>query len=928
MTSTSPPNSYGSTASETDRSFNRAVEHFLNLVSDAFAMVDAEGRVIRANIAYRRLTGPAGGAHDASIISFVDADRREAVREALKTMSEATPTRALQMRMRIGNQLKLIDAELSWLGESGFIGFVGHDVTREDTLERERLETATARDAVEQVGEIGHWRATRDFKLQCSPGTSRILGLDPTAPPLVLTDFVEMIEAADRNEAVAAARDAVDKCRPLKTMLRIKRPDGATRVLRVSGSPSIDARGQIEAMHGVVVDKTDSHAALNAAMNADSTVRRFVEAAPMSVAMFDRDMRLLMASQDWVAERGVPAEDLLGRSMYDIMPWLPEKWRTVHRQVLRGETLRHERDPYDSGDGRGQGWMKWTCAPWRDANGDIGGLISIHEDVTEIVRAQHEVEASKERMAFGMSMTRMMIWEVDFDAREVYLEGDWTDFFPERPTYDLLTGGETWIHPGDREMFANRWRAHMAGGPPFTAEYRVTLADGRDIWHSASIRVLKTAKGSPARAFAMIQDITARKQVEAKAMEAEQRALVAGAAKSDFLSNMSHEIRTPLNGVLAVSEVLARTTLDEKQSEMVRLITTSGRTLLRVMDDLLEFSRLEGDDIQFDVRPFELEETVRQACETAKVRAEAKDLKFDSFISAGVDGVFRGDAVRIGQVLGNLLNNAVKFTDSGEISVSASVEESDDGQAILHFSVTDTGVGFAPEVAQRIFERFEQADISTSRRYGGLGLGLSIVKRLVDLMSGTVTARSAEGQGSTFEVTIPLTRDRIAALGPLAAVDIEDFDAETMIENLRLLVAEDNPMNRRVVELLLAGSGMEIHFAENGKEAVAKFAERTYDLVLMDLQMPIMGGLAATRAIREWERANDRGHTPILAVSANATTDHVEEAKEAGADDHVAKPIVREVLFEAIARYARPSARKISTLDDITFDLDDLDVAI
>ncbi len=279
-------------------------------------------------------------------------------------------------------------------------------------------------------------------------------------------------------------------------------------------------------------------------------------------------------------------------------------------------------------------------------------------------------------------------------------------------------------------------------------------------------------------------------------------------------------------------------------------------------------------------------------------------------------------------MLGNLLNNAVKFTDAGEISVSASVEESDDGQALLHFSVADTGVGFAPEVAQRIFERFEQADISTSRRYGGLGLGLSIVKRLVDLMAGTVIARSAEGEGSTFEVTIPLTRDRIAALGPLSAVAIEDFDAETTIENLRLLVAEDNPMNRRVVELLLAGSGMDIHFAENGREAVAKFAERTYDLVLMDLQMPIMGGLAATRAIREWERANNRGHTPILAVSANATTDHVEEAKEAGADDHVAKPIVREVLFEAIARFAKPSTRRATSLDDLTFDLDDLDIAI
>jgi CheY-like chemotaxis protein len=392
---------------------------------------------------------------------------------------------------------------------------------------------------------------------------------------------------------------------------------------------------------------------------------------------------------------------------------------------------------------------------------------------------------------------------------------------------------------------------------------------------------------------------------------------------------MSHEIRTPLNGVLAVSEVLARTPLDERQGEMVRLISTSGRTLLRVMDDLVEFSRLEGDEIQFDIRPFELEEALRNTCEAARTRAEAKGLRFDTFISASCDGVFRGDPVRVGQVLGNLLNNAVKFTEQGHISVSASVEELSEGKTQLRLSVTDSGVGFAPEMAERIFERFEQADISTSRRYGGLGLGLSIVKRLVEMMSGAVKASSKEGEGSTFEVTIPISRDRIAALGAITAVAVEDFDTETAIENLRLLVAEDNPMNRRVVELLLAQSGVHITFAENGKEAVEKFSAGKFDLVLMDLQMPIMGGLVAMRAIRAWEREHSRTPTPMLAVSANATDEHVAEAKEAGADDHVAKPIVRETLFEAIARHARASGSDGRTqLDDGDFDLDDFDIAV
>ncbi len=928
MTSAPLPMGSASPPEVIERCFASATEHFLNAVSEAFALIDQDGRVVRANIAYRRLTGPAGGAHDASIIAYVEQERREAVRESLRTLGEKTPMRNMQLRFRIGHETRLIDAELSWLGPEGLISFVGRDVTRQDLLERERQETSAARDAVEQVGDIGHWRAGRDFKLQCTLGASRILGLDPAAPPLVMTDLVEMIHPEDRPAAVDAAREAFDKRKPIKHTFRVRRADGTTRLIRVAGAPSIDARGQVEAMHGVIVDKTDGHTALQAALNADTTVRRFVSAAPMPICMCDKDLRVLLASQSWVDEQKLSEEEVLGRSFYDLLPWIPEKWRAVHRQVVRGESLSHDRDPFVDGNGR-NGWLKWSAAPWRDGSGEIGGVVIMHEDVTAFVQAQHEIESSKERLSFGMSITQMMIWELDFEMRETYLEGDWKHFFPQKPTFDSLTGGDAFIHAADREMMGNKWRTHLAGGPPYTAEYRAVFPDGREVWHAASIRILKTVKGSPARAFAVIQDITARKNIELKAMEAEQRALVAAAAKSDFLSNMSHEIRTPLNGVLAVSEVLARTPLDERQGEMVRLISTSGRTLLRVMDDLVEFSRLEGDEIQFDVRPFELEEALRNTCEAARTRAEAKGLRFETFISASCDGVFRGDPVRIGQVLGNLLNNAVKFTEQGNISVSAGVEEIGEGKTQLRLVVTDSGVGFAPEMAERIFERFEQADISTSRRFGGLGLGLSIVKRLVEMMHGTVKAVSKEGEGSSFEVLCPISRDRIAALGAITAVAVEDFDTETAIDNLRLLVAEDNPMNRRVVELLLAQSGVHITFAENGKEAVEKFSTMRFDLVLMDLQMPIMGGLAAMRAIRAWEKEQGRVPTPMLAVSANATDEHVTEAKEAGADDHVAKPIVRETLFEAIARHARPAAAEgPAPLDDGDFDLDEFDIAV
>jgi len=922
MTQSSPPQ----TLDEAGAPLRKAVEHCLNTIEESFAVIDREGRVWRANIAYRRLTGPAGGAHDASILSFVHDDHREAARQALARLDAGNPIRTIKLLFRIGRDVRLVDTTLTWLGEEGLISFVGRDVTQHEILERERKETTDGRQALEQACEIGHWRISRDLKVICSAGAAQLLGTDPSGPALLLADLGDMVVEEDREAVSSAVRAAYEGRRGLRLDFRFRRPDGRVRQLRVVGSPAYNAFGQIEAMHGVVSDLTSAREAILSTLNERTTVSRVFDSVPVSSVLCDREMRILFANARFISGVGLAPEDIIGRGLYEVAPWVPEKWRRLHKLALRGEAHQTDRDAYEGPRGD-QRFARWSCSPWMDG-GAVGGVIISGEDITETVQAQHGAEVSKERMAFGLSMTSTMIWELDFERREVMIEGDWKQFFANPPTFDTLSGEGNGIHPNDRDMLATKWRSHLSGGPPYTAEYRVQPEDGPLAWHSVTVRILRTVKGSPARAIAVIQDITERKAIEQKALDAEQRALVASAAKSDFLSNMSHEIRTPLNGVLAVSEMLARSDLDDRQAEMVRLITTSGRTLLRVMDDLVEFSRLEADKIEFEVRPFELEDALRSACESASTRAEAKGLVFTTFLSASLDGVFRGDPSRVGQVVGNLLNNAVKFTEKGSVSLSASVDDSGP-RSVVKITVSDTGVGFSPEFAARIFDRFEKADLSTSRKFGGLGLGLSIVKRLVDLMGGTISAKSEEGVGSTFEVELPLPRDRIAALGAIQAVAVEDFDAETKIDNIRMLVAEDNPMNRRVVELLLAQSGVQITFAENGREAVDKFMAGSFDLVLMDLQMPIMGGLAAMQAIREWEKETGRVRTPMLAVSANATDDHVHEAKEAGADDHVARPIVRETLFEAIARYARPQdGQPARPSADDEFDLDDLDIAI
>lgn len=919
---------HGDTSGEGDleRSFSAALDHLLNNVTEAFALIDSDGRVRRANVAFRRLTGPAGGASDAGLQQYIAEDQRNAFAEALSTLGPCSPQRVLSQEFRIGRETRTIEAVLNWLGDGKYIAWVGRDVTEERYREQERREADAKNAATERTGGIGYWRIPVGLKPELSAGAHRVLGLDPKSPSPSLTEFLEMVCDADRERVRTAAHEALDKCKPFVGTFQFRRSDGNVRKLCLSGSFTLGVRGEVAAVHGVIIDRTNEANALRDVLNTSSMVSRFIEASPLPMAVCDAAMNVLMISPAFAEYHNLSAKEAAGANFYELLPWLPDRWRAAHKRALGGETVRNDAERFERKDGA-TAWAKWVVTPWRNAKGAVCGIIIMREDITQTMDSQQSVEESKERMQLGMSLASIMILELDFERREIALEGEWRNLFPERPTYDALTGAVDWIHEADRGTMAEDWRTHLAGGPPYKSEYRVKMPSGNELWHSANVHIMRGGNGSPERAIAVIVDITERKLAERRALEAEQKAIAAGAAKSDFLANMSHEVRTPLNGVLAVSEMLARTQLNEKQAEMVRLITGSGETLLRVMDDLVEFSRLEARQIEFEVRPFEPEEVIRSACVTARAQAEAKGLAFESFISASIDGVFRGDPVRIGQALSNLLANAVKFTDKGRISVNASVSERDNA-TFLQLVVEDTGIGFSKAVAERLFEGFEQADASNSRKYGGLGIGLTLVKRLVEGMKGDVTATSEEGVGSRFEIVLPLARDRISALGKFNTVEVEGFEAETELGAIRLLVAEDNPMNRRVVELLMAQSGVEITFAENGKEAVDTFCNGAFDIVLMDLQMPVMGGLQATREIRKWEAAQGRKPTPIVALSANATDDHVAEAKDAGADDHVAKPIVREVLFETIARYSSDKTRAAAPEDDSEFDLDDFDLEV
>ena len=453
------------------------------------------------------------------------------------------------------------------------------------------------------------------------------------------------------------------------------------------------------------------------------------------------------------------------------------------------------------------------------------------------------------------------------------------------------------IHPDDAQPSRGRMAEIGEAGEISGFINRYRHADG-------TYRHLEwRARRVGAFVFGVARDVTERLAAEAEVNAARAAAEAANRAKSDFLANMSHEIRTPLNGVIGVTAALARTPLSESQREMVGLIERSGETLERLVSDVLDVSKIEAGKLEIEAAPFDLESELDGVADVYRLRAHEKGLGFELRRQPMAQGVFLGDAVRLRQVLGNLLSNAVKFTQSGHVAVDVEVV-ADDGEAPgqrLRVSVSDTGVGFPEAFARELFDRFAQADGAITRRFGGTGLGLAICRSLVAMMGGQITAESRPGEGSRFTFELPLA--------PVEGVADEGVAAEpapVRLEGRRVLLAEDHPINQRVVELILAPFGVDLTIAPDGAAALSILEGERFDLILMDMQMPGVDGLAATRTLRAREAAGATPPTPVLMLSANAMREHREAARAAGADAHLAKPVTAEALVSAIAELLEP----------------------
>ncbi|MDR1870355.1 MAG: PAS domain-containing protein [Deltaproteobacteria bacterium] len=562
----------------------------------------------------------------------------------------------------------------------------------------------------------------------------------------------------------------------------------------------------------------------------------------------------------------------------------------------------------------------------RDENGEAHRLIGVMIDVSHQKRIEQSLAENNEQLALIFNAARIGAWDWDvangtIKFNDVYL--DMLGYTPEEIT-GTIEEWESFVHPDELEATnAALERALSGEDSMYASEIRMRHKDGHYVWTYDFGRVVTwDEQGNALRMVGGHFDFDDRKKMEMEffSMQEHERDLrlsrdlaeESARAKSEFLANMSHEIRTPMNAIIGLTHLVLETELNEQQVDYIHRTEMAAQALLRIINDILDFSKIEAGKLEMEETSFQLTDVLNGTVDVLEVTAVSKGLDFTLSLDPKAPVHLLGDPVRLGQILNNLSSNAIKFTANGGVKVEVSVEERSQDNALLLFKVTDSGIGLSPEQIKGLFTPFTQADTSTTRKYGGTGLGLTISKRLVEMMDGRIWCESEVGKGSVFSFTARLkidqkgqeSLDKTKAVGAVMIAD--NLKA---IRGAKILLTEDNEVNQLVASRILGKAGFEVKIANNGVEAVNMIQAETFDLVLMDIQMPEMDGLTATRTIRSMAGFES---IPIVAMTAHAMSGDRELSLAAGMNDHISKPINLPELYQALLKWVPAKATTIS----------------
>lgn len=527
--------------------------------------------------------------------------------------------------------------------------------------------------------------------------------------------------------------------------------------------------------------------------------------------------------------------------------------------------------------------------------------IGIVRDITSRRQAEEALQQNEEKFRQLAENIREAFWMMDAEGKEMLYVSPAYEQIWGRTCQSLYESPMNWseaIHPQDREM-AHRTFLDQLKGEIVDSVYRISTPDGSEKWIRDRAFPIRDQNGLIVRVAGIAEDITERKRFEDELIQARADADAANLAKSRFLANMSHEIRTPMNGVIGMNQLLLDTVLTAEQRRYVEVAQTSGRTLLALIDDILDLSKIEAGKITLEERSFEPRITIDEVVQILSVQTSQKGLYFESHVSDEIPAKVNGDTHRLRQILTNLCANAIKFTSRGGVTLNVTADNVSPERVTARFSITDSGIGIPSDRLPKLFSPFTQVDASTTRKFGGTGLGLAISKQLVEMMGGSIGVDSQAGHGSTFWFTTVFDSVNLELPDQTPARQMESPKlANASGHGERILVAEDNSTNREVIVGQLKKLGYIAETVRNGVEAVEAVRSGTFDLVLMDCEMPEMDGYEATRRIRQ----GNQKHIPIVALTANAMSSDKERCIEAGMDDYLAKPVDPPELSCVLAR--------------------------
>ncbi|MCJ2035672.1 PAS domain S-box protein [Methylobacterium sp. J-068] len=761
-----------------------------------------------------------------------------------------------------------------------------------------------------QIAHIGHWRISiPESTVTWSDEVLRIFGRAPEEGPPTIGQAVDAYHPDDRPMVARRVDEALSLGQSFGFSARVVLPDGSVRDVVSRGLCEQDAQGTTTGVFGTIMDVTDLRRTERAAVESEARFRMLADNTSDMIVQVDLETTRRYVSPACRDILGYEPEELIGTRPLDMVH--PEDRPVV--AVLLGELFAGQRDRalkrqrYRRRDGS-YVWVEVNYRMIRDATGTLIGCVACTRDVSQPIAAEQRLRESEHRFRLLAENTSELIILGHDDGRRSYISPASERLLGYAPDELGAMRLSAYVHPDDlQNLFAVTNRlAH--GTAEASCAYRARHKRRGWIWVEGIFRRIPDAEGEAPTIVATFRDISeSREQAEAL-REAKIAAERASAAKSDFLATMSHEIRTPLNAIIGFTDLMVgsrRLPPDlQRQGELVR---ASGEALLTVVNDILDFSKVEAGAVVLDRQAFDPRALVYNCLAIVRGSAQPKGLDVRAVIDPAVPKGLVGDEARLRQVLLNLLNNAVKFTRHGSVTLSVQDGGATESGQRLRVSVSDTGIGIAREKQGRLFQRFSQVDGSIERDFGGTGLGLAICKQLIDLMGGEIGVLSEAGFGATFwfALTLPLgTPDQTASRAGAAPVARRPG---------HLLLVEDNRINQELARAVLELGGHTVDVVPDGAAAIRAVEEGGYDLVLMDVQMPGMDGMTATRHIRKLGTA--AATLPILAMTANVLPDQVRMFREAGMNDHVGKPFDRAELYRVIDRWLSRSVDAPGAVD-------------